>query len=39
MFNGSNFVDLRTHKNETVAKGQKSSDAVSTILKYYLGCG
>lgn len=36
MFNGSNFVALRTHENETAAKGQKPSDGVSTILKLLL---
>lgn len=35
MFNGSNFIDLRKHKNETAAKGQKPSESVSEILKYY----
>lgn len=33
MFNESNFVALRTHENETAAKGQKPSNGVSTILK------
>lgn len=36
MFNGSNFVALRTHENETAAKGQKPSDGVRTILKLLL---
>lgn len=36
MFNGSHFVALRTHKNETAAEGQKPSDGVSTILKLLL---
>lgn len=36
MFNGSNFVALRTHENEMAAKGQKPSDGVSAILKLLL---
>lgn len=36
MFNGSNSVALRTHKNETAAKGLKPSDGVSLILKLLL---
>lgn len=36
MFNESNSVALRTHENETAAKGQKPSDGVSTILKLLL---
>lgn len=29
MFNGRNFVALRTHENETAAKGQKNLVMVS----------
>lgn len=32
----SHFVDLRTHKNETAAKGQQPADRVSTFFKILL---
>lgn len=34
--NVSHFVDLRTHKNETAAKGQQPTDGVSTFFKILL---
>lgn len=36
MFNGSNFVALRTHENETAAKGQKPIIVVRKMLKLLL---